>query len=89
MVRYRDMATAHKPLYGSVDTALELGISLRQLYYWVEVLHAVHPEHHRHGRRMFRRFTPHDVAKLRAIKQLIEEGYTLRTAIQRASRKRR
>ncbi len=82
------MATKNRPFYGSVGAALDVGISLRQLYYWVEVLHAVRPQNHRHGKRIFRRFTPDDVTQLRAIKMFVEEGYTLRTAIRLASRKR-
>lgn len=70
-----------KPLYGSVAAAMEVGISLRQLYYWVEVLHAVHPENHQHGMRVFRRFTTHDMTRLKAIKRFVERGYTLRAAI--------
>lgn len=86
--------TAHsrdsrQPLYGSVGTALDVGISLRQLYYWVEVLRVVQPVNHRHGRRIFRRFTKHDVAKLKAIKGFVEEGYTLRAATRLAARKGR
>ena len=71
----------HKPLYGSVAAAMELGISLRQLYYWVEVLHAVRPENHQHGMRIFRRFTAHDMTRLGAIKRFVERGYTLRASI--------
>lgn len=75
------MAASRKPLYGSVAAAMEVGISLRQLYYWVEVLHAVHPENHPHGLRVFRRFTAQDLARLRAVKRLLERGYTLRAAV--------
>lgn len=70
-----------KPLYGSVATAMEVGISLRQLYYWVEVLHAVRPQNHPHGARMFSRFTARDITSLRAIKRLVDRGYTLRAAV--------
>ncbi len=71
------------PLYGSVATAREVGISLRQLYYWVEVLRAVRPDNRQHGMRVFYRFTAQDVTRLRAIKRFVERGYTLRTAIRR------
>ena len=79
------MAAKRQPLYGSVATALEVGISLRQLYYWVEVLKAVEPQNHQHGVRVFRRFTADDVARLRGIKRLLEEGFTLRAAVRRAT----
>ena len=74
-------ARGDKPLYGSVATAMEVGISLRQLYYWVEVLHAVRPQNHQHGVRMFSRFTAQDVTHLRAIKRFVDRGYTLRAAV--------
>ena len=74
-------AKGGKPLYGSVAAAMEVGISLRQLYYWVEVLHAVRPQNHQHGARIFRRFTARDLARLRAIKRLVDRGYTLRAAV--------
>lgn len=79
------MAASSKPLYGSVAAAMEVGISLRQLYYWVEVLHAVQPENHQHGTRIFRRFTGQDLARLRAIKRFVERGYTIRAAIRLVS----
>ncbi len=78
------MTAKGKLRYGSVATAMEVGISLRQLYYWVEVLHAVRPENAQHGMRVFRRFTAQDVRRLRAIKRSVESGYTLRTAIRRS-----
>ena len=78
--------TKRTAFYGSVAAALEVGISLRQLYYWVEVLHAVQPSNHKHGERMFRRFTAEDVARLVAVKRLLTDGYTLRAAILRVSR---
>ena len=75
------MGTKSKLLYGSVATALEVGISLRQLYYWVEVLRAVQPQNHQHGMRVFRRFTADDVTRLRKIKRFLEDGYTLQAAV--------
>ena len=74
-------AKGGQPLYGSVAAAMEVGISLRQLYYWVEVLHAVRPQNHQHGARIFSRFTVRDLARLRAIKRLVDRGYTLRAAV--------
>lgn len=79
------MAVKDRPLYGSVATAMEVGISLRQLYYWVEVLHAVRPENQQHGGRIFRRFTTHDITHLRTIKRFLERGYTLRAAVRLAN----
>ena len=64
---------------------MEVGISLRQLYYWVEVLRVVRPANHQHGARIFRRFTEHDVTTLKHVKRLLERGYTLRTSIRVAN----
>ena len=68
-------------LYGSSAAAREAGISLRQLYYWVNVLRAVAPQAHAHGGRMFRRFTVVDVQRLRRMQRLIARGYALRAAV--------
>ena len=66
--------------YGSIVVAKLVGISLRQLYYWVNVLHVVHPQVDVHGCRAFRRFTEADVARLRTMKSHVDEGYTVRAA---------
>jgi DNA-binding transcriptional MerR regulator len=69
-----------EPLYGSIATVRRVGISLRQLYYWVQVLHVVHPQVQQHGMRQFQHFTAEDMKKLRTVKRLLERGYTLRAA---------
>ena len=68
-------------LYGSLTTAREAGISLRQLYYWINVLQVVTPQAHLHGQRLFRRFTAQDVERISRMKSLIDRGYTLRAAV--------
>ncbi len=67
-------------LYGSIAAAQEAGISLRQLYYWVDVVGVVAPQVHAHGQRLFRRFTAQDVQHIRQLKRLLDRGYTLRAA---------
>lgn len=71
---------------GSIAVARELGISLRQLYYWIDVLQAVRPAVRPHGRRRFRRFAPKDVAVLRAVKRGLDRGFTLQAAVRAARR---
>lgn len=66
--------------YGSVQAAKQVGISLRQLYHWVDVLHVVNPKIQRFGLRQFRRFTSNDLEVLSKVKGLLEHGYTLRAA---------
>ena len=76
--------TSTNAIYGAVAVAKELGISLRQLYYWVDVLKAVRPANRQHGTRLFRRFTATDVRTLKTVQRLVEQGYTLRAAVGRA-----
>ena len=68
-------------LYGTIQAAKKVGISIRQLYHWVDILHAVNPRVQRYGLRTFRRFTTKDLGTLVEIKVLLERGYTLRAAI--------
>lgn len=66
--------------YGSIAVARLTGISLRQLYYWVDGLHIVQPQVRQHGRRRFRHFTARDVRTINRMRELVETGYTLATA---------
>ena len=75
--------------YGSIAVAKTIGISLRQLYYWVDVLHATAPLTHQHGLRRFRRFSSQDLQRLKAIRGLTQQGYTLRAAIRIAKQRSR
>lgn len=70
--------------YGSIAVATQVGLSLRQLYYWVEVLRIVTPRMQPHGRRIFRAFTHRDVQQLKAVKRLLARGYTLQAAARKA-----
>jgi DNA-binding transcriptional MerR regulator len=67
-------------LYGTVAVAKRVGISLRQLYHWVDDLHVVEPRIMPHGKREFRRFTESDIFRLQAMQRLVEVGYTLKAA---------
>ena len=68
--------------YGSVQAAKRAGISLRQLYHWVDVLHVVRPKVQRFGLRQFRRFTSNDLELLSKVRDFLERGYTLRAAVE-------
>lgn len=70
--------------YGSIAVAKQVGLSLRQLYYWVEVLRIVTPRMQPHGRRVFRAFTGLDIQRLEAVKRLLSRGYTLQAAARKA-----
>lgn len=74
------MKDAENGLYGSIAAAREVGISLRQLYHWVDALQVVFPQIGMHGMRKFRRFTQEDLEKLRQVRRWVEGGYTLQAA---------
>jgi len=74
------MTSDELTLVGSIAAARAAGISLRQLYYWVDILHVVQPQVRQHGLRRFRHFTAADVQRLQMLRRLLEEGYTLQAA---------
>lgn len=69
-----------KHLYGSIEAAKRAGISLRQLYHWVDDLGVVRPKVWQYGQRRFRRFRDRDIQKLKEMKDYVEWGYTLPAA---------
>lgn len=82
------MRRHNKRPYGSIAVAHKVGISLRQLYYWVDTLQVVRPRLRRHGTRKFHRFTSQDLKKLKEMKQRVKRGYTLQAALVRVKGKR-
>ena len=82
----KNRSQSRKRRYGSVSAARKAGLSLHQLYYWVRVLRVVKPELQRHGMRWFCAFTGHEVDELKAVRRLLERGYTLRAAASKARR---
>ena len=70
-------------LYGSIAVASRVGISLRQLYHWVNGLHVVEPKLYQYGQRRFRRYTMRDVQTLREMRQYVDQGFTLTAAAQK------
>jgi DNA-binding transcriptional MerR regulator len=74
------MSVSDESLFGSIAAAKAAGISLRQLYYWVDVLRVVAPQERQHGIRTFRRFTEADLKLLKDMRDLVKRGYTLQAA---------
>ena len=70
----------HSGLIGTIKAAKEVGISIRQLYHWVDTLEVVNPRINQHGIRRFRRFSARDLKVLAEVKHLLDRGYTLRAA---------
>ncbi|HXZ24761.1 MAG TPA: MerR family transcriptional regulator [Nitrospiria bacterium] len=71
--------------YGAKEICQTVGISHRQLDYWV-LIGVVTPHLERHGAKLFRRFNQRDVAVLLRIKQLIDEGVVVSRAAERVRR---
>lgn len=82
------MTSNELTLVGSIAAAREVGISLRQLYYWVDILQVVRPQLCQHGIRRFRRFSPQDMQQLKSLRRLVDQGYTLRAAAKRLTASR-
>ena len=69
--------------FSSSEVTRELNISLRQLYYW-ELKGIVQPKMVTMGSRSFKRYSLEDIEKLRRVKRLLDEGYTLAAASKQA-----
>ncbi len=68
--------------FSSSDVTRKLSISLRQLYYW-ELKGIVTPRMITMGSREFKRYSNRDFETLRQIKDFLDQGYTLNSAVQR------
>lgn len=74
----------HHP-YGAKEICHAVGISHRQLDYWV-LIGVVTPQLERHGVKLFRRFSQQHLATLLRIKELIDEGVVVSRAAERVHR---
>lgn len=68
----------------SSEVIRKLDISLRQLYYW-ELKGVIQPKVVAQGSREFKRYSEDDLETLRRVKGFIDQGYTLNSALQRAT----
>ena len=68
--------------FSSSDVTRKLNISLRQLYYW-ELKGIVKPRMISMGSREFKRYSNRDFETLRQIKDFLDQGFTLTSAVQR------
>ena len=71
--------------YGAKEICRLVGISHRQLDYWV-LIGVVKPYQERHGAKLFRRFSEQDLRLLQRIKQLTDEGVVISRAAERVRR---
>ncbi|MFQ5771392.1 MAG: MerR family transcriptional regulator [bacterium] len=66
----------------SSEVTRKLDISLRQLYYW-ELKGIVKPRMIAMGSREFKRYSAKDFAVLKKIKDYLDQGFTLNSAVRR------
>ena len=71
--------------YGAAEVCKKVGISSRQLEYWV-LIGVVSPRAEQHGTKSFRRYTEHEVWILTAVKNLTDEGFLVSRAVERIRR---
>lgn len=76
------MTESPDTLYSTSAAAREADASVKQLYYW-EQIGIIKPRYERFGLRQFRRYARDDIETLRMIKGLLDEGFTLKAAVQR------
>ena len=72
-----------KNLFGAIEAAKRIGISLERMYYW-EKKGILNPQLKKFGIRKFRRYSQKDIQQAILIKDLVDkEYYTLKGAIEK------
>jgi len=79
-VLFDDIESTNGVTFGSKDVLAETGISLRQLYYW-ELKGIIDPIVVRRKSREFKRYTQEHINRLKTVKELVDQGWTLTAAI--------
>ena len=69
-------------LYGPNEVCRRVGLSARQLEYWV-LIGVVTPVTEQHGTKQFRRFTEQDVRVLKRVKAMTDEGFLVSRAAEK------
>jgi DNA-binding transcriptional MerR regulator len=69
-------------LYGANEVCKRVGLSPRQLEYWV-LIGVVQPMCERHGMKIFRRFSEQDVRVLKRVKVMTDEGFLVSRAAEK------
>lgn len=69
-------------LYGANEVCKRVGLSPRQLEYWV-LIGVVRPVSERHGTKIFRRFSEQDVRVLKRVKAMTDEGFLVSRAAEK------
>lgn len=71
--------------YGSAEVCQLIGISHRQLEYWI-LIGVITPITDQHGAKAFKRFTEDDLWILKRVKELTDEGFLVSRAIEKLKR---
>jgi DNA-binding transcriptional MerR regulator len=71
--------------YGSTEVCRLIGISYRQLEYWI-LIGVVAPAIVKRGAKTFKRFTEDDLWIFQQIKELTDEGFLVSRAIEKLKR---
>ncbi|HEY5594018.1 MAG TPA: MerR family transcriptional regulator [Nitrospiria bacterium] len=79
------MSEVNEKLYGTADACRMVGITLRQLDYWI-LIGIVTPYLERHGVKFFKRLCEQDIEILRQVKTLTDEGFLVSRALEKVKR---
>lgn len=71
--------------YGTAEVCRQVGITLRQLEYWI-LIGIVAPHLEQHGLKFFKRFTEQDIEVLKQIKLLTDEGFLVSRALEKVKK---
>jgi DNA-binding transcriptional MerR regulator len=82
------MKVLENQTYGPKDICNRVGISNRQLEYWV-LIGVVEPLSEPHGVKVFRRFTQEDLEILLQVKKLTDEGVLVSRAAEKVKKERK
>ena len=77
--------TTRTKTYGSAKVCQLIGISYRQLEYWI-LIGVVTPVMDRRGAKTFKRFTDEDLWTIARVKELTDEGFLVSRAVEKLKR---
>jgi DNA-binding transcriptional MerR regulator len=76
------MSSLKIELHGTAEVCRQVGISLRQLEYWI-LIGIVMPSLEPHGLKFFKRFNENDIEILKQVKLLTDEGFLVSRALEK------
>ena len=80
-----DLSMINHKSHGTSDVCRQVGISLRQLEYWI-LIGIVIPGLEKHGLKSFKRFSERDIDILMKVKSLTDEGFMVSRALEKVKR---